>query len=211
MRKATSRGRIFPPEVLSRDEVMALIEACANTPAGARNRALIALLYRTGLRITEALSLEPKDLDFDGGAVRVLRGKGGRSRTVGIDPGAAAVVSEWLAIREAWVVEGRSRATTVFCQRDGRRLESSYIRVLVPRLARAAGIEKRVHPHGLRHTHAAELRLEGVDIGIISKQLGHRCISTTARYLDHIMPKAVVEAIRGRVWKSSNLFRPRVV
>ena len=63
-----------------------------------------------------------------------------------------------------------------------------------------AGIEKRVHPHGLRHTHAAELRAEGVDIGIISKQVGHRSTATTARYLDHIAPWAVVEAIRGREW-----------
>ncbi|MBL8746453.1 MAG: phage integrase family protein [Phycisphaerae bacterium] len=200
MRKRTNRGLTFPPEVLSREEVMALMDACAESPAGARNRALIVVLYRTGLRITEALALEPKDLDLEGGAVRVLRGKGGRSRTVGIDPGAAAVVGEWLAVREAWVAEDRSRAAAVFCQRDGRRLESSYIRVLVPRLSGKAGIEKRVHAHGLRHTHAAELRAEGVDIGIISKQLGHRCISTTARYLDHIMPMAVVEAIRGRLW-----------
>ena len=63
-----------------------------------------------------------------------------------------------------------------------------------------AGIAKRVHPHGLRHTHAAQLRAEGVDIGIISKQLGHRSISTTAVYLDHIAPYAVVEAVRAREW-----------
>ena len=56
-------------------------------PTGLRNRALIALLYRTGLRINEALSLYPKDLDLEGGSVRVLNGKGGKSRTVGLDPG----------------------------------------------------------------------------------------------------------------------------
>ena len=54
--------------------------------------------------------------------------------------------------------------------------------------------------HGLSHTHAAELRSEGVDIGIISKQLGHRTIATTARYLDHIAPYAVIEALHGRTW-----------
>ncbi len=61
-------------------------------------------------------------------------------------------------------------------------------------------IDRRVHAHGLRHTHAAELRSEGVDIGIISKQLGHRSILTTIRYLDHIAPMAVVQAMRGRGW-----------
>ena len=75
-----------------------------------------------------------------------------------------------------------------------------YIRVLFPRLGRQAGIANRVHAHGFRHTHAAELRAEGVDIGIISKQLGHRTIATTARYLDHIAPYAVIEALHGRTW-----------
>ena len=75
-----------------------------------------------------------------------------------------------------------------------------YIRVLFPRLGRLAGIAKRVHAHGFRHTHAAELRAEGVDIGIISKQLGHRTIATTARYLDLIGPYAVIEALHGRTW-----------
>ncbi len=76
----------------------------------------------------------------------------------------------------------------------------AYVRVLLPRLARKADIEKRVHAHGLRHTHAAQLRAEGVDIGIISKQLGHRSIATTARYLDHIAPQQVIETIRQRTW-----------
>ena len=68
----------------------------------------------------------------------------------------------------------------------------------VPR--RRAGIAKRVHAHGLRYTHAAQLREEGVDIGIISKQLGHASISTTAHYLDHIAPWAVVEVVAQRAW-----------
>jgi integrase len=65
------------------------------------------------------------------------------------------------------------------------------------RLGRQAGIAKRVHAHGLRHTHAAQLRSEGVDVGIISRQLGHRSLLTTIRYLDHIQPTAVVDAMRG--------------
>jgi integrase len=69
-------------------------------------------------------------------------------------------------------------------------LNPSYIRVLFPRLGRKARIAKRVHPHGFRRTHAAELRSEGIDVGLISKQLGHSSIATTARYLDHIAPVA---------------------
>jgi integrase len=73
-------------------------------------------------------------------------------------------------------------------------------RVSGKRLAARAGIDKRVHAHGLRHTHAAQLRAEGVDIAIISRQLGHASITTTARYLDHIAPTAVIEAMRHRRW-----------
>ncbi len=74
-------------------------------------------------------------------------------------------------------------------------------RASTSRQARRAGIDKRVHAHGLRHTHAAQLRAEGVDIGIISKQLGHRSIATTARYLDHIAPQQVIDTIRQRTWQ----------
>ncbi len=88
----------------------------------------------------------------------------------------------------------------LFCTPRGRAVSSSYIRRLLNRLGEQAGIQKRVHRHRLRHIHAAQLRAKGVDIGIISKQLGHRSIATTARYLDHIAPWAVVEARRGREW-----------
>jgi integrase len=66
--------------------------------------------------------------------------------------------------------------------------------------ASGSGLEGCVPAHGLRHTHAAQLRAEGVDIAIISRQLGHSNITTTARYLDHIAPTAVIEAMRRRTW-----------
>ena len=191
--------RRFPPEILTDDEVCRLLDACSTQPAGIRNRALIAVLYRAGLRINEALSLWPKDVDIEAGSIRVLNGKGGRARTVGIDPAAGAVVDRWLVVRTELGMNGTH---PIFCTLGGGRMTDAYIRVLLPRLARKAGIEKRVHAHGLRHTHAAQLRAEGVDIGIISKQLGHRSIATTARYLDHIAPQQVIEAIRRRAWQS---------
>jgi site-specific recombinase XerD len=190
--------RRLPPEVLTDAEVCALMQACGHyTAIGLRDRALIALLYRAGLRINEALSLYPKDLDLEGGSVRVLNGKGGKSRTVGLDPGAAAVIERWLDARSRLELGGRH---PVFCTLRGHAMADAYVRVLLKRLAARAGIEKRVHAHGLRHTHAAQLRAEGVDIAIISRQLGHASITTTARYLDHLAPRAVIEAMRMRTW-----------
>lgn len=191
--------RRFPPEVLSPAEVAALLAACGPQadPYALRHRALIATLYRSGLRIREALALRPKDLELDRGAIRVLQAKGGASRTVGIDAGGAAMIRQWLARRAGLGIGGLA---PVFCSLSGRSLSTAYIRRLLKRLGRQAQIERRVHAHGLRHTHAAELRAEGMDIGIICKQLGHRSIATTARYLDHIAPVAVVEAIAKRSW-----------
>ena len=190
--------RRLPPEVLSTDEVNALIAAVqGDTIAAVRNRALIAFLYRTGLRISEALAVFPKDIDFPRSAVRVLHGKGGRARTVGIDAGGLAMLRPWIERRGA---TGLDNCHTLFCTCWGTRLTTAYVRRLLPSLAVRARVNRRVHAHGFRHTHAAELREEGIDIGIISKQLGHADISTTARYLDHIAPWSVVDRVAARAW-----------
>lgn len=196
--QGTKPKRKLPAEVLTDVEVCALMKACGrHAPTGIRNRALIALLYRTGLRINEALNLYPKDLELTDGSVRVLNGKGGKARTVGLDPGASAVIERWLDTRKPVGLTGHQR---LFCTLGGKAMKSSYVRVMLKRLGMRAGIVRRVHAHGLRHTHASQLRAEGVDIAVISKQLGHASISTTARYLDHLAPKAVIEAIRSREW-----------
>jgi integrase/recombinase XerD len=193
-----NKGKRLPPEVLTAQEVNAVLEACSKrAPTGIRNRALIAVLYRGQLRIGEALALRPKDLDRKAGTVRVLHGKGDRARTVGLDAGAWALLELWLQRRQKLGLSGRH---LLFCTLEGKPVRTSYCRALFSRLGRKAGIEKRVHPHGLRHTGAAELRAEGVDVGIISKQLGHSSIATTARYLDHISPAAVIQAMTQRGW-----------
>lgn len=193
-----NKGQKYPAEVLTQEEVRRLIRACSGcAPTGVRNRALIAVLYRAGLRVSEGLDLRPKDVDREAGVVRVLHGKGDKARTVGMDPEAFALLERWLDRRAALGINGHA---TVFCTLKGGRLSSSYVRQLLPRLARKAGVEKRVHAHGLRHTMAAELRREGVDIEIIRRQLGHTSLATTARYLQHLEPGAVIETMATRTW-----------
>lgn len=142
----------------------------ARAPTGVRNRALIAVLWRCGLRISEALALELCDVDVPAGAVRVRHGKGDRSRTVGLDQQTAALLARWLDRRKQL---GPGARAPVFCTLAGGRIDTSYVRRLLPRLARRAGIDRRVHAHGLRHTHAAELAREGTPINIIRDDLGH--------------------------------------
>ena len=193
-----NKGQRYPAEILTADEVRALIRACSNrAPTGIRNRALLVLLYRAGCRISEALRLLPKDLDRAAGTATVLRGKGGTRRTIGLDPGAFAVVERWLDVRAKLGITSRA---PIICTLKGKPVASAYVRALMPRLARRAGIEKRVHAHGLRHTHAAELALEGHPMNLIQAQLGHSSLATTSRYLAHIGPAQLIQAMRARTW-----------
>jgi site-specific recombinase XerD len=197
-RTPANKGRRYPAEVLTPDEVHALLEACSTNPyTELRNRALLTTLYRTGLRCGEALALEPKDIDYIGTSIRVLHGKGERARTVGIDPGALDILKQWVTQRER---RGSTAAQPLFCTGRGKPVPSSYVRSLIKRLGIRAGIAKRVHAHGLRHTHAYELMMEGIPIPIIQRQLGHSSLATTDIYLSHIAPKQVIEAISSREW-----------
>lgn len=190
--------RRFPAEVLTEAEARSLIDACLDgRPTGIRNAALLAVLWRCGLRLGEALAIQPKDLDAARGTLRVLFAKGGTPRTVGIDAGALGYIENWMRVRDRlWP----TASSPLFCAAHGGPLTQAYVRQLLPRLARKAGVVRRVHAHGFRHTHAAELRREGIDILVISKQLGHRNLLTTVHYLSNLAPTAVIEAIRGRSW-----------
>jgi site-specific recombinase XerD len=189
--------RRFPAQPLTEDEVMALLNRCSTrAPTGIRNRALIAVLYRCGLRISEALDLRVSDVDARKGTVRVLHGKGNKARTVGIDAGGLAMVQRWADVRAS---RGIKRGN-LFCTLEGARVSDRYVRDMLKRLAAKAGIDKRVHPHGLRHTHFSELAEEGVPINVISKQAGHSNSAVTARYIDHIAPASVIAMGRAREW-----------
>lgn len=198
-RVPANKGKKYPAEILTPDEVAALFEQIrVQSSIGLRNRALITVLYRSGLRHSEALALMEKDVELHTGSIAVLHGKGDRSRTVGIDPGACEVIGGWIERRRQL---GFGVSVPLFCTMRGTPMKTSYLKTLLPKLARQAGIGKRVHPHGLRHTHAYELMMEGVEIAIIQRQLGHVSLATTAVYLSHIAPKQVIETMRKREWK----------
>ncbi len=198
-----NKGRTFPPEPLRPREVLALIDACGRGHAGKRDRALIAVMWRAGLRVGEALALLPKDVDVDDGEIRVLHGKFDKARTVAIDAMGCAIVREWLEDRAKL---GVGRAQPIFCVISqptvGAPMHAAYVRNKMHELGERAGIEKRVHPHGLRHTHAFELAGEGVDLRVIKRQLGHTDLAVTARYIEHLNPREVIDAIRARTWPS---------
>jgi site-specific recombinase XerD len=192
-----NKGLTYRPEIFTPDEIRRLLNAPSNrAPTGIRNRALLAVLYRAGLRAAEALALETRDLDADRSYVAVRHGKGDLHRKIAMDPGGFALVLRWLETKKRRGV----RSPLVFCTLQGDPLQPSYVRALLPRLGRKAGIEGRVHAHKLRHTFAAELAAEGTPLHEIQAWLGHANLSTTSIYLAHIAPVDLARRAQAREW-----------
>lgn len=188
-------GRRFPPEPLTADEARQLINAPSKrAPTGRRNAAMLAIAYRCGLRCAEILSLEERDVDVAAGTINVRCGKGRKARIVGADAGTLALVERWLEAKR----KRKIRAPFLFTTLTGLPVDASYCRGMIRRMAKRAGIQKRAHFHGLRHTYAAELAREGIPMNTIQAALGHSNLGTTSRYLAHVDPREVVDAMRSR-------------
>lgn len=187
----------FPPEVYTREEVMSLMGACSKrAPTGKRDRALICVLWRGQLRISEALALKPAAFDEDKQLLHVL-GKGRVSRVVVMDRQACDVLNSWLEVRKGLGFDGHQ---PIFCTLKGGSIDPAQIREKLPKLAKNAGIERRIHAHGLRHTGASEMAEEGVMLLDIQAQLGHSSSSTTDRYLHTLNPTGRAERLKKREW-----------
>lgn len=198
-------GQKYPAEPLTREEVDRLLAACSPTSsAGLRNRALIVVIWRAGLRIAEAIALMPRDVDLAAGTIRIRHGKGDKARLVGIDAQACAVIERWMERRRTLGLTSRHPIFAVYSRGHGgafgKPIYSSYVRDMLKRLARKAGVDRRVHPHGFRHTMAFEMASESAPLDVIRMQLGHSSIRITARYVEHLNPVAVIEAMRARRW-----------
>jgi site-specific recombinase XerD len=185
-------GKTYPAEVLTPGEVAALLAQCSHrAPTGIRNRALLTLLYRSGLRISEVLALRVSDVNMTTHSLRLLDTKSGHAQTRGFHSAADDALARWMDKRRELGI----RNGNLFCTLEGGALSDDYVRGLLRRLAAKAGIEKRVHPHGLRHTFAVELERAGTPVTVISKLLGHSSVAVTSRYLDHLTNHQAITAL----------------
>jgi integrase/recombinase XerD len=190
-------GRTFTAEVYTPLEVQRLMIACGDWPTGIRHRALIALMWRSGLRCAEALALRPGDIDLHRHALTVREGKGGKYRVLGLSDYAWEELEPWLSVRAEHGVDGTSPVFCALMPRSlGGQMGAPMWRETIKRLGREARICKRVHSHGLRHTFAVELERRNVPLSVIQAALGHEHLTTTARYLAHLNPQAVIDAMR---------------
>ena len=186
------------PRTLSEEEVEALLSAPdARTILGLRDRAMIELLYASGLRVSEIVSLPRDRLDLDAGILKVT-GKGGRERLVPFGKKAA----EWMRryLEEARPELDRRRSPSLFLSVRGSAMTRQRFWQLIEKYGRAAGIRTRLTPHRLRHSFATHLLEHGADLRALQMMLGHADIATTQIY---------TQVSRSRLRRVYDEFHPR--
>ncbi len=170
------------PATLSEADVEDLLEAPdLASPEGLRDRAMMELLYATGLRVSELVGLQRDQVNLDFGVVRVV-GKGGKERLVPMGEEAMEWMQRYLQQARGELLKGRSLVDAVFVTRRGGGMTRQTFWHAIKRHARTAGIEKHLSPHTLRHAFATHLVNHGADLRVVQMLLGHSDISTTQIY-----------------------------
>ena len=170
----------YLPDVLSEEEVVSLIDSVQlDTWQGARDRAILEVLYGCGLRVSEAVALQISCIFLDEGFIRVI-GKGNKERLVPIGEMAVEAVKAYMDVRPDPYDSVSS--DLLFLNRFGRSLSRISMFTMIKKQAVAAGIRKEISPHTFRHSFATHLLEHGADLRMVQEMLGHESISTTEIY-----------------------------
>lgn len=169
------------PNVLSTSEVEKLLSISIKTSLDMRNKAMIELLYATGLRVTELIELKQSDFHRTMGFVRCV-GKGSKERIIPVGDIALQAVNDYLDKARPKLVKQNKSENTLFLNHHGRPLTRQGFWKIIKQLAQVVGIKKRISPHMLRHSFATHLLENGADLRAVQEMLGHEDISTTEIY-----------------------------
>jgi integrase/recombinase XerC len=178
------------PTHLEESEVATLLDLPGDGIVAVRGRALLELLYATGLRCAELVSLDLGEVDFEARMVRVV-GKGRKERVVPFGGRAREAVTAWLPLRRALSPE----SDALFLNQRGGRLTDRSVRTLIAHRIRQVAITRKVSPHTLRHSFATHLLERGADLRTIQELLGHTSLSTTQRYT-HVNARHILDIYR---------------
>ena len=188
------------PEVLSIDEIDAMIKAeDASKPEGERNRAILEVLYSSGLRVSELVNLQLSNTFLDDGFLRII-GKGNKERLVPIGSSAIKQLTTYLRFVRSHITPKPGQQDYVFLNKRGTKLSRVMIFLILKRLAAEAGISKTISPHTFRHSFATHLVEGGADLRAVQEMLGHESITTTEIYthLDRTYLKEVISRFHPR-------------
>jgi len=170
------------PHILSERDVDKLLAAPdADTPAGIRDRAMLELLYATGIRVSELISLDAEHVNLEMGFVRCV-GSGGRERIIPLGRMASEALRAYAATARARFVKPNREESSLFLSHLGTRMTRQGFWKIIKKYARASGIQADIAPHTLRHSFAAHLIENGADLRAVQEMLGHADISTTQIY-----------------------------
>jgi integrase/recombinase XerC len=174
------------PRIMSEEEANSFLDRLAQRAQGGdwkmiRDRAMLELLYASGLRVSELVGLDLRAVNF-GEEFVLVRGKGGKERIVPFGSKARSALEEYLAPRERLLKEARTGSTALFLNARGGRLSARSVARLLKSYVRLCGPSIRVSPHGLRHAFASHLLAEGADLRAIQEMLGHKSLATTQKY-----------------------------
>jgi integrase/recombinase XerD len=165
------------PTVLEPDEANRLMKIPNKRyVTGIRNKAMLSVMLNMGLRLNEICSLRPNDVILTRQKLKVVQGKGGKDRLLGIPEVTLYLLGEWKKVRP--------KSDWFFCTSKGTKVSDRYVQNMVHRYAGKAGIEKSIYPHALRHTYATEYYRRTRDIETLRRILGHSDISTTTIYIN---------------------------
>lgn len=189
----TPKKELHLPDVLSLEEIDRMIAQIDMSKSEShRNRAIIEMLYGSGLRVSELVNLRLSDMYLKEGYMRIT-GKGSKQRLVPVSPVAVKWFGYWLEDRNRLDIKPEA-VDIAFVNRYGRQLTRAMIFTIIKTLAREAGIQKTISPHTLRHSFATHLLQNGADLRIIQQLLGHESISTTEIYT-HVDIQDLREAV----------------
>lgn len=198
-----NKGLTFPIEPVNAEDIARMLAACVPRKPGhsyqlsaLRLRALIVVLYRSGMRISEALALQESDLDRERQAILIRHGKGDKRRLVLMDPWGWAEFARWLKVRD------EIRAGAIFCvitgTTAGTPMADCDARRQFQSARKRAGLTHRCNPHSMRHGFSVEFYREEGDLLALQEQLGHSSLTVTGVYLRNADPLANIAKVARR-------------
>ncbi|NIN61659.1 MAG: tyrosine-type recombinase/integrase [Candidatus Dadabacteria bacterium] len=180
-------NRTLPDTLNQKERVSLLSQPNKKAPTGLRDLAIIRLMLNSGLRTSEVLNIQSEDLDWMSGRLLIKHGKGKKDRIVWINEEDLKIIRKWKELKP--------HVPLLFTTLKGNYINDRYLRAMVKRRAKIAGIDKDVHPHLLRHTFATDLLKSTKNIRLVQKALGHASLSSTMIYT-HVYDEELENALK---------------
>lgn len=192
------KKELYLPKFLNVAEMNKLFEVCSdNNPIAQRDTLILELLYATGLRVSELVNIKIKDIDMHEKVIKVL-GKGSKERIVLYNNHTSEALKKYLG--DGYHVFNKVNSGYLILNKDGDRLSDRYVRDILNKLVRKAGLNIKISPHTIRHTFATDMLEEGADLVTVKELLGHESLNTTSIYT-HITNE--------QIKKTYNMAHPR--